>query len=62
MYLLPWQSGLSSCVESAEVRLHGQKRQKREPLPAVRRLVSPKDWPWSMELADLGYGRTGDAT
>ncbi|CAK9107877.1 unnamed protein product, partial [Durusdinium trenchii] len=45
--------------EPWEVRLHGQKRQKREPLPAVRRLVSPKDWPWSMELADLGYGRTG---
>ena len=35
------------------------KRQRREPLPAVRRLVSPTEWPWSMNLADLGYGRTG---
>ena len=35
------------------------KRQRREPLPAVRRLVSPTEWPWSMHLADLGYGRTG---
>lgn len=32
---------------------------KCEPLPPLRRLVSPKDWPWSMELAELGYGRTG---
>lgn len=36
------------------------KRQRREPLPAVRRLVSPTEWPWSMHLADLGYGRTGN--
>lgn len=35
------------------------KRPKCEPLPPLRRLVSPKDWPWSMELAELGYGRTG---
>lgn len=46
----------------ATVKAKGQgptQRQKREPLPAVRRLVSPKEWPWSMHLADLGYGRTG---
>ncbi|CAE7246963.1 phrA [Symbiodinium natans] len=34
-------------------------RPRREPLEAVRRLSSPPEWPWSIPLEGLGYGRTG---
>lgn len=34
-------------------------RQRREPFEAVRRLGSPPEWPWSLPLDGLGYGRTG---
>ena len=36
-----------------------QGRQRREPLPAVRRLPVPQQWCGSMALQELGYGRTG---